>query len=150
MAAMSASLALLSVSGGDGHPDSVLTGHGGNMDGVEVCSIVGAGVESVGRATDAMVKAGSSSLSCSSSSPFFFEIFVHPPAAADAGLVHGVAVDDYIGNFRWLEAAAPNACCKKTCSISGGDFQQIAVGVGGYGFIVSLSGEAGLAYDADS
>src|SRR5580704_10242876 len=93
---------------------------------------------------------GSSSLSCSSSSPFFFEIFVHPPAAADAGLVHGVAVDDYIGNFRWLEAAAPNACCKKTCSISGGDFQQIAVGVGGYGFIVSLSGEAGPAYDADS
>ena len=44
----------------------------------------------------------------------------------------------------------PNACCKKTCSISGGDFQQIAVGVGGYGFIVSLSGEAGPAYDADS
>jgi hypothetical protein len=58
MAAMSASLALLSVSGGDGHPDSVLTGHGGNMDGVEVCSVVGAGAESVGRATDAMVKAG--------------------------------------------------------------------------------------------
>jgi hypothetical protein len=35
---------------------------------------------------------------------------VHPPAAADAGLVHGVAVDDYIGNFRWLEAAAPSKC----------------------------------------
>jgi len=96
--------------GGDGHPYSVLTGHGGNMDGVEVCSIVGAGVESVGRATDAMVKAGSSSLSCSSSSPVFFEIFVHPPAAADAGLVHGVAVDDYMGNLRWLEAAAPSKC----------------------------------------
>jgi hypothetical protein len=55
-----------------------------------------------------MVKAGSSSLSCSPSSLFFFEIFVHPLAAADAGLVHGVAVDDYIGNFRWLEAAAPS------------------------------------------
>jgi hypothetical protein len=136
MVATSTSPALLSFSEVDGHPDSVLAGRGGTVDRVEVSSVVGAGGESVGRVSDAMVKAGSSSLSCSSSSPFFFEIFVHPLAAADAGLVHGVAVDDYIGNFGWLEV--------------GGDFQEIAVGVGDHGFVVAVSGEAGLAYDADS
>lgn len=35
---------------------------------------------------------------------FVFEIRFHPLGTADAGFVHGVAVDDHIGNFVWLEA----------------------------------------------
>ncbi len=49
-----------------------------------------------------------------------------------------------------LKALRHPRLAAKVASISGGNFQEIAVGVGDYGFVVAVSGEARLAYDADS